>query len=408
MSDSGLAASALKIGLVVNPMAGIGGAVGLQGSDGSALQREALKRHGVPRGPERLTVFFRALAQRLPAQSSAITWLTWGGAMGADALNAAGLSAQVFGTPDPHSTATDTRQAIEILCASGIDLLVFVGGDGTARDVLASVSEQTCVLGLPAGVKMHSGVFAISPVAAAEIVVGLVQGQLIGRMARDVRDYVPNTRSPAMDSRAAVVTKRYGELWVPEAVGYLQQMKVGGKEDEGLVLQEIASYFVDHPDRYQDKALVLGPGSTNMAIKQALGLNGTLLGCDVLMPNGRTLENATQEQLLTLSADYPLHVVISFTRHQGFLLGRGNQQLSPEVMQGLNWKQDVTVLGSRSKLDTLAQRPMLVDTGDASLDATLSGLVSVLAGYDDYLLYRVSNTLLPDASLPDTPLPDPS
>ena len=85
------------------------------------------------------------------------------------------------------------------------------------------------------------------------------------------------------------------------------------------------------------------------------------------------------------------------------MLGRGNQQLSPEVMQGLNWKQDVTVLGSRSKLDTLAQRPMLVDTGDASLDATLSGLVSVLAGYDDYLLYRVSNTLLPD-----TPLPDPS
>ena len=330
--------------------------------------------------------------------------------MGADALNAAGLSAQVFGTPDPHSTATDTRQAIEILCASGIDLLVFVGGDGTARDgCWLSVSEQTCVLGLPAGVKMHSGVFAISPVAAAEIVVGLVQGQLIGRMARDVRDYVPNTRSPAMDSRAAVVTKRYGELWVPEAVGYLQQMKVGGKEDEGLVVQEIASYFVDHPDRYQDKALVLGPGSTNMAIKQALGLNGTLLGCDVLMPNGRTLEKrhpgavVDAERRLPTACGDQLHTSSGF-----FCLGVAISNSAPEVMQGLNWKQDVTVLGSRSKLDTLAQRPMLVDTGDASLDATLSGLVSVLAGYDDYLLYRVSNTLLPDASLPDTPLPDPS
>ena len=406
MRDSGLASTALKIGLVVNPMAGIGGAVGLQGSDGPALQDEAFRRHGVPRGPQRLSVFFQALAARLTPASAGIAWLTWGGAMGADALDAAGLTTQVLGSPSPHSTATDTRQATELLCASGIDLLIFVGGDGTARDVLASVAEQTCVLGLPAGVKMHSGVFAISPVAAAEVVAGLVQGQLIGRMARDVRDYVPNTKSPAGDANAAVVTKRYGELWVPEAAGYLQQMKVGGKEDEELVVQEIASYFLDHPERYQDKALVLGPGSTNLAIKRALSLNGTLLGCDVLMPDGQTLENATQEQLVALRAEHALHVVISFTRHQGFLLGRGNQQLSPEVLHGLNWKQDVTVLGSRSKLDTLAQRPMLVDTGDASLDASLSGLVSVLAGYDDYLLYRVSNTLLPDASLSNTPLPD--
>ena len=169
MSDSRLASSALKIGLVVNPMAGLGGAAGLQGSDGPALQREALKRHGVPRGPERLAVFFHALTERVPGEPAGVKWLTWGGAMGADALDAAGVTAQVLGAPDPHSTATDTRLAIERLCDSGIDLLVFVGGDGTARDVLASVSEQTCVLGLPAGVKMHSGVFAISPVAAAEV-----------------------------------------------------------------------------------------------------------------------------------------------------------------------------------------------------------------------------------------------
>ena len=101
----------------MNPMAGIGGAVGLQGSDGSALQREALKRHGVPRGPERLTVFFRALAQRLPAQSSAITWLTWGGAMGADALNAAGLSAQVFGTQYLNGLARIRRCRVWVGCA---------------------------------------------------------------------------------------------------------------------------------------------------------------------------------------------------------------------------------------------------------------------------------------------------
>ena len=384
--------------MVVNPMAGIGGAVGLQGSDGATLQREAVNRQGVPRGPERLELFFRALAEGQPLQSQDIAWFTWGGPMGADALAFAGVNTSILGAPEYPSTGADTQQAVAALCAQGIDLLIFVGGDGTARDVLASISNQICVLGLPAGVKMHSGVFAISPVAAAEVVTGLVQGHLIGRMVRDVRDYVPDTESRATDTHAAVITKRYGELWVPEAAGYLQQMKVGGKEDESLVVQEIASYFSDHPELYQGKALVLGPGSTNLAIKQVLGLNGTLLGCDVLMPDGRTAENATKGQLLELRAEFPFHVVISFTRHQGFLLGRGNQQLSPELIQSLDWKQDVTVLGSRSKLDTLAQRPMLVDTGDASLDAKLCGLVSVLAGYDDFLLYRVSNTLLPHAS----------
>ena len=145
-------------------MAGIGGAVGLQGSDGLTLQREAVKRHGVPRGPERLDRVFPALAERLPLESEDIAWLTWGGAMGADALASAGVNASILGAPEHPSTGADTRQAVAALCAKGIDLLVFVGGDGTARDVLASVSDQICVLGLPAGVKMHSGVFAISPV----------------------------------------------------------------------------------------------------------------------------------------------------------------------------------------------------------------------------------------------------
>ena len=94
---------------------------------------------------------------------------------------------------------------------------------------------------------MHSGVFAISPVAAAEVVTGLVQGHLIGRMVRDVRDYVLDTESRATDTHAAVITKRYGELWVPEAAGYLQQMKVGGKEDESLVVQEIVAIFLGSP-----------------------------------------------------------------------------------------------------------------------------------------------------------------
>jgi predicted polyphosphate/ATP-dependent NAD kinase len=387
----------LRIGLVVNPLAGIGGAVGLQGSDGEVVQRAARERDGKPRGEERLSIFLQALRTRLGGDFGRLAWCTWGGVMGAQILSSNGVIAQVAGEPAAQTSAQDTQLAVKTLGASHVDLMIFVGGDGTARDVLTVADEHTCVLGLPAGVKMHSGVFAISPSAAADVVAGLAQGSLVGRIPREVRDYVPAAKDATNAKHQAVATKRYGELWVPEAAGYLQQMKVGGKEDEGLVVQEIVSFFLDNPEIYSGKALVMGPGSTCLAIKQALGLNGALLGCDVLLPSGEVMENATSADLLNLASQHTLHVLVSFTRHQGFLLGRGNQQLSAEVLHTLRWKEDATILGSRTKLATLDQRPMLVDTGDAMLDQQLSGLVSVLTGYDDFLLYRVSSTLLPDS-----------
>jgi predicted polyphosphate/ATP-dependent NAD kinase len=369
----------------------------LQGSDGEVVQRAARERDGKPRGEERLSIFLQALRTRLGGDFGRLAWCTWGGVMGAQILSSNGVIAQVAGEPAAQTSAQDTQLAVKTLGASHVDLMIFVGGDGTARDVLTVADEHTCVLGLPAGVKMHSGVFAISPSAAADVVAGLAQGSLVGRIPREVRDYVPAAKDATNAKHQAVATKRYGELWVPEAAGYLQQMKVGGKEDEGLVVQEIVSFFLDNPEIYSGKALVMGPGSTCLAIKQALGLNGALLGCDVLLPTGEAMENATSADLLNLASQHTLHVLVSFTRHQGFLLGRGNQQLSAEVLHTLRWKEDVTILGSRTKLATLDQRPMLVDTGDAMLDQQLSGLVSVLTGYDDFLLYRVSSTLLPDS-----------
>ena len=385
----------LRLGLVVNPLAGIGGAVGLQGSDGEALQRAARKLDGKPRGQERLTIFLARLQRLLGDKFAQLAWYTWGGAMGAELLASLDVLPQVLGEPATQTSAQDTRCAVETLCGRKIDLLIFVGGDGTARDVLTSIDERTCALGLPAGVKMHSGVFAISANAAADVVAGLVQGSLVGRIEREVRDYVPVSNDNPIARHQVVATKRYGELWVPEAGGYLQHMKVGGKEDEGLVVQEIVSYFLDNSEVYADKALVIGPGSTCLAIKQALGLNGTLLGCDVMLPGGEAIENATSAQLQRMAEQQPTHVLVSFTRHQGFLLGRGNQQLGPGVLHALSWERDVTVVGSRTKMATLEQRPLLVDTGDATLDQQLSGLVSVLTGYDDFLLYRVANTYSP-------------
>ena len=385
--------ASLKIGLLLNPLAGIGGAVGLKGSDGVELQALAKQRSGMPQAAKRTRVFLQQLKTLLGPQTEQIQWFTWAEEMGASALAQAGLDAQVLGRSDEPSSGHDSQVAASTLCAEGIDLLVFAGGDGTARDVLLGVNPETTVLGLPCGVKMHSGVFAISPGAAAEVVAALAVGGLVGRMVREVRDYVPINISKDEDSLQApraVGTQHFGDLWVPESSGFLQQMKVGGMEDESLVVAEITNYVLDEFGADQERAYIFGPGSTCLSIKQAFGIEGTLLGCDVLLPGGDILRDQTAADLLALSQIQRLHLIMSFTRNQGFLFGRGNQQITADLIRQLSGPDDITIVGSRTKLASLDSRALLVDTGDAELDQELSRVYPILTGYDEFLLYRVA------------------
>ena len=385
--------ASLRIGLLLNPLAGIGGAVGLKGSDGIELQALAKQRSGTPQAAMRTQVFLQQLNTLLGPQTEQIQWFTWAEEMGASALAQAGLDAQVLGRSEGPSSGHDSQVAASTLSAEGIDLLVFAGGDGTARDVLLGVNAQTTVLGLPSGVKMHSGVFAISPAAAAEVVAALAVGGLVGRMAREVRDYVPINKSKDEDSLQApraVGTQHFGDLWVPESSGFLQQMKIGGMEDESLVVAEITNYMLDEFGADQERAYIFGPGSTCLSIKQAFGIEGTLLGCDVLLPGGDILLDQTAADLLALSQTQRLHLIMSFTRNQGFLFGRGNQQITAELIRQLSGPDDITIVGSRTKLASLDSRALLVDTGDAELDQELSRVYPILTGYDEFLLYRVA------------------
>ena len=392
--------ASLRIGLLLNPLAGIGGAVGLKGSDGIELQALAKQRSGTPQAAKRTQVFLQQLNTLLGSQSEQIQWFTWAEEMGAAALALAGLDAQVLGRSEGPSSGHDSQVAASTLSAEGIDLLIFAGGDGTARDVLLGVNAQTTVLGLPSGVKMHSGVFAISPAAAAEVVAALAVGGLVGRMAREVRDYVPINKSKDEDSLQApraVGTQHFGDLWVPESSGFLQQMKIGGMEDESLVVAEITNYMLDEFGADQERAYIFGPGSTCLSIKQAFGIEGTLLGCDVLLPGGDILLDQTAADLLALSQTQRLHLIMSFTRNQGFLFGRGNQQITAELIRQLSGPDDITIVGSRTKLASLDSRALLVDTGDAELDQELSRVYPILTGYDEFLLYRVARDFSPSS-----------
>ncbi len=367
----------LKFGFLINPVAGLGGAVALKGSDGAEVQKQALARGGRPRGAERAG---RALAAA--QRAGAIRWLTWAGSMGEDVLAARGLEFEVAGSASGEPTPADTRQAVQTLQSAGVDLIVFAGGDGTARDLLEVLGQSLPVLGIPAGVKMHSGVFATTPERAGALLDALVDGGLVSLVAREVRDLDETA------IRSGEIRPRYfGELMVPEPGGYLQHTKERGVESEPLAVNEIVAEVVERLADETDP-VVLGPGSTLAAIKAALGFEGSLLGFDVWQA-GRIV--ALDVTAAWLEANLTgARLVLSFSRGQGFLIGRGNQQLTAQFLSRIG-RSSLWVVGTRTKLGSLDGRPLLMDTDDPDLDATWSGLIEVITGYEDALLYRLSN-----------------
>jgi len=367
----------LKFGFLINPIAGVGGAVALKGSDGADIQREALVRGGKPRARDRSR---RALS--MANRTKEVHWLTWSDGMGADVLSSIDLPFRVLGSAAGEPTASDTREAALALQSAGVDLLVFAGGDGTARDLLEVLGQSLPVLGIPAGVKMHSGVFATTPERAGALIDALVEGGLVSLVAREVRDLDEDAIQ-----EGEIRPRYFGELMVPEPGGFLQHTKERGVESEPLAVNEIAAEVVE---RLSEEAapVVLGPGSTLNAVKEALGFEGSLLGFDVWQAGqviARDVDAAWLEATLTEA-----RLILSFTRGQGFLIGRGNQQLAPGFLQRIG-KKSLWVVGTRTKLTSLDGRPLLMDTDDPALDQAWSGFVEVITGYEDSLLYRLSD-----------------
>jgi predicted polyphosphate/ATP-dependent NAD kinase len=382
------------IGLVVNPVAGLGGRVGLKGSDGPDVQRRARALGAHPGAGERAAETLRELAALAPD----LTLLTAAGPMGADAAQAAGLDAVVVHRPaSPSTTAADTRAAVRALLCAGAELLLFCGGDGTARDVLdATAGQAVPFLGIPAGVKMHSAVFAVHPRAAAEVVATWARGSGVRLRSAEVMD-----RDETEPHGNRVSTRLYGWLTVPVLPTRVQQRKTGNSagdpESVGGIAAEVAARVGP------GGLLALGAGTTTYAVAAALGApDASITGVDVLRldldptpPNhGNTrcrahvvTRDARADQLLALRT--PPWIALSPIGGQGFLLGRGNQQYTPELLRAVG-RERLLVLATEAKLAALAGRPLLLDTGDPALDHALSGHIRVITGRGTSAVYRLT------------------
>ncbi|MCU0628849.1 MAG: ATP-NAD kinase family protein [Methanoregulaceae archaeon] len=357
----------LTIGFLVNPIAGMGGAVGLKGTDG--LLSEAIRRGAEPEAGQ------RALAALRPLKELQLRFLSCSGGMGEDALRSAGITGfeVVYKTPEVTSS-DDTRKACQMFSDRGVELILFCGGDGTARDVFDTVLDRVPVLGIPAGVKMYSAIFAVTPEAAAEIVHHWVSSPPHLRDAEIVD----------VDEEAyrcgELRTRLHGYAKSPYHPGLVQGTKqVWEDQDEERAKAGIGRFLSEVIQGTPEILYLLGPGSTTGAIARQLGVEKTLLGFDAVMRGTLIASDLNEKGMLgMLSGHGRCRLIVSIIGAQGSVLGRGTQQVSPKVLRKIG-VENVIVVATPHKL---SETPLLfVDTGDVELDAAFGEYFSVISGY---------------------------
>ncbi len=345
-----------RIGVVVNPIAGMGGRVGLKGTDGKVA--EARRRGAEPRAPDRAREALDSLADA----GTDITLLAAGGVMGAREARAVGFDPEVVGPApetDEESSASDTRATVRAFVDRGVDLILFAGGDGTAVDVtetLSDLEDMTPILGIPAGVKIYSAVFAVTPRAA---------GHVAATFERTERAEVNDINEEEYRD-GEVHTELRGLATVPVAEQRQSSKQLGGGSIDALV-----DGVLDDID--PSVTYVLGPGSTVGAVKSGLGFDGTPLGVDVWRDGEVLVRDGGESAILDALGEDNV-VVVSPIGGQGFVFGRGNDQLSPAVIR----QCDLEIVASRRKLDDIGV--LRTDTGDPELDERLRGWQRVRVG----------------------------
>jgi len=371
----------MRMGFIVNPIAGMGGKVGLKGTDG-VLER-AIERGAQPIAPARAIEFLRRLREN--AGNLQVEILSCPGVMGANEADTAGMPVKVLNMKIRKETsAKDTESAVRLLLVEKVDLIVFVGGDGTAKDIMDAMqgNEKTPVLGVPSGVKMYSGIFAVSPSDAVKAVIAFVRG----------RANLINVEIVDADENAS-----RNDVFSIKLHGYLKGLSVpmriqGCKQvspettDEKKNQNAIARFMIEQMP--SEGTFLLGPGTTVGQISELLGVKKTVLGVDIY-EKGKVKLDVNEKTILERIKDWKnTWLIVSPIGRQGMLLGRGNQQVSPEIIRHLG-KEHIIIVATRSKLESIEGRTLRVDTGDPEIDEMLRGPIMIITNRKESVLAQI-------------------
>ncbi len=369
----------MKAGFIVNPVAGMGGAVALKGTDGEETLRRAEELGAVPRAGLRAEAAVREFADA----SCGVTFLCPGGAMGAGLLGKYGVGIEKLFEPEARTTPADTRRAARMLLARRADIIIFAGGDGTARDICAVIGEEIPAVGIPAGVKIHSAVYAKRPREAGKLVKKFIEGRTRCFAEAEVMDIDEDAfREGRLSARI------FGYMRVPDDAEFMQERK-SGSAGSGEETENLASCLARAIK--PGVLCLIGSGSTTMRLKERLGINGTLLGVDAVkngLQLGKDLTSSEIKKLLAAEEPQNRALVITVIGGQGHIFGRGNQQLSPEIIKMLP-RGNITVAATRDKIAALFGKSLIADTGDTALDDELKGYIPVVTGHGRRIMMKI-------------------
>jgi predicted polyphosphate/ATP-dependent NAD kinase len=374
----------MELGVLVNPIAGMGGRVGLKGTDG--VVDEAIRRGATPVAPGRAIEFLQALTP-LVQGNPRMRLIVCPQQMGEDVVQEVGLEHTVIDVQISDTTSSeDTQQCVRALYDAGVRLIVFVGGDGTARDILDVIMNEgfddLLVLGVPSGVKMYSGIFVVNPADAAEVV-RLVLEDGTGTAEFEIMDA---DEDAYREDR--FVIRLYGYMKGPAVPARFQGAKQASPEtiDEHEAQEAIARYILEK--MIPDGTYILGPGTTVKTVTDLLGVKKTTLGVDIYH-KGSIFNDVNETQILQLVDDFSkTWIIVSPIGHQGVLFGRGNQQISPGIIERVG-KDHIFVISTLSKLKGIDGGTLKVDTGDSRVDEILRGYIRVITDYNEVRLIPV-------------------
>jgi predicted polyphosphate/ATP-dependent NAD kinase len=370
------------IAFIINPIAGMGGKVGLKGTDGIEILEQARKLSAEPIAYSRALETIKTIFEKKPD----VKWLTCSKDMGEEALKEAGYNGKedytiVYETPNT-TTAEDTKKACKKFKEMKVEMIIFCGGDGTARDISSVIGKEIPIIGIPAGVKMYSAVFGINPRSTAEVLFGYLKGEY-GVTEAEIMDIDEESYR-----QGELHAKLFGYALVPLEKALVQTGKaVFESMDDEAAKDEIAKFVAEIMGEEKDTMFILGAGSTVERIGKELNIEKTILGVDVVR-NGELIgKDVNEAELLELLGEGDkATIIIGVIGSQGFVFGRGSQQISPKVIRKVG-VENIRIVATPNKLSQTSR--LMVDTGDEELDKMLSGFHKIIIGYHEMRMTRL-------------------